>query len=279
MREWFGEQWKQIRGHVKFEAVKIVVVFAITGGVSTVIALVLHWVQRVRHAPQQDVLGYVILGVLIFCALLLCVVLVLVLRVGATNQESAPKDDIPSQEQLKEIFPPRPVDLAAEIFTLFFRASDTWGSYEVFFNLRIVNRGQQKATVTDSRIVVIVGEEEPQHGTQIPIPGTFHIRAKADSIFDTTPVDTPLTPRISMDHVYETGVPHAGWMAFSVSGWGTTAFPYNARFLLKLTDSFGGEHWFERVPLFYRFQGEIIQVEPPSQIAAISSFVIPPPPK
>jgi hypothetical protein len=64
----FRNTWQDIRGNLKYDILKWVVL----AGVAVLTAAAIKWIQQLRHAPQQDTLGYILLAVLIFVALMTC---------------------------------------------------------------------------------------------------------------------------------------------------------------------------------------------------------------
>ena len=238
-------------------------------GVGAMLTALWSYIQRLRGAPRPDRLGLFILASMISCIVLL---VWLIVRPKTTTSEIS---EMPNGGH-KETFPPRPVELGGEIRELLFGDGDTWGNYQVFMNIRITNTGQQKATVTKASLHVLVGEES-QSGNPIVIDPLKRISKESDALFEfeKKEVHSDFAPRIDIDHVYETGVPHNGWLAFEVSAWGNSSYPYNARFLVQLEDSFGSDHWVEKPAAFYQQKGKVIKLEH-AEVSTLKPLILPP---
>jgi len=273
MPKWFEDQWNQIRGHVKYDLIKWVVLAGIPGA-SAAIPFLLHWVQSGRHAPQQDLLGYVILGILIFCALTLTAILFFV---AAKMTKAASPGDSSASATYEETSIPKPVDLRGEVLDLYFRDTpQAYGNYDVFMKLRVTNHGFQEATVAEWNLYVSVGEHEST-GTQAQIPATLQLKTREPSgVFsEESFLHTALTPTFRAEDTYRNAIHRTGWIAFTVVTWGNEAWPVNAVFRVKMTDSLGDEHWIQRPSQPYFKTGELVVVEPPP-LLPMARILMPP---
>ena len=270
MFNWLVGQWKQVRGHVKYDLIKWAV-FAAIATTSTAIPFALHGIQSFRHAPQQDLLGYLILGLLIFCALICSALFV---RQRQTKTDDLTIEDV-IQIQPGEPPAPKPVDLRGSVLNLYFREVG-YAAYEVFMKLRITNHGLQEATVTECVLDILIGEDQST-GTQIQIPATLQLETEESNAVGVIRVNhTALIPTISPDDVYRKAIPWTRWIAFGVTAWGNQSLPYNAAFMVRMTDSLGGEHSIDYPPQPYIKSGEIVVVEPP-ELPMLRNLLLRPP--
>jgi hypothetical protein len=113
-------QWADVKGNVKFAALCLLISW---GGSATLIAWFTGYIQRLRGAPEQDRLGYVILAVLCFCGLVLSGMFLYIVmprdRSQRFTQLPAPsrKDQasLGVQKQTSPQTAPLPVDLQGDV--------------------------------------------------------------------------------------------------------------------------------------------------------------------
>jgi len=250
--------WTKIQGHLYYDIAKSI-------ALSLFATASAYLVQRIRHAPQQDFLGYVILAVLIFCAFMLAWIASRSTGRAALNSKSPdtppPKTDAPMPAPFT--LPPAPaVDLRGEILELYFHREEIpiTSTVTVVMKVQIVNHGPVDATITAVRLQIRVGTDNLHADLPKVIPDSWRFRRRKNELFNFAYEDIPFDVRLGVvphDEIYRKGVPRVGWLAFEFISMEHFEFP-NAEFTLLLRDSLGGEHRIQRKPAFYKKTGEII---------------------
>jgi hypothetical protein len=272
IRDRIGKQWEELRGHAKWELIRWIVPAAIAG-VSTVIPIAIRWIQNIRHAPQQDLLGYIILAVLIFIALSISV-LPFVLRKSKTDHKSlAPPETLALEQTPKEasqapLTPPPAVDLHGSVEALYFLRQTGLPfavNYSVYLKLRITNRGPDEVVITKWYLYVNIGEEDKVQGSSVDLPLNMAIKRSDSSIYMGLPqgfryesVQPDLT-KVPPNEPYRKGIPKEGWVRFDPMDYGSLP-PVNGHFFLFIEDSLGNTHWIVRKPQSYKPDGEIVEL-------------------
>jgi hypothetical protein len=275
MWKWIKDEWHELQWHAKWELIKWAVPLCIAG-VAALIAFAIHWIQALRHAPQQDLLGYIILAVLIVIALSLFVVIVMPRRSSSIQNaiiSSPPEIEQASQPELKE-HPPAPlptVDLRGSIEGLYFLRPSGFpliSNYKVYVKLRITNHGPDEAVITRWTLHIIIGDDKVQ-GPATELPANLAIQRQDFSAlyvgtpnFKYEPVQPDLT-KVPTSDPYRKGIPKDGWVQFEPLDYGS-APSHNGGFYIALEDSLGNTHWIFRKAQSYKMDGELVEISEPS---------------
>jgi hypothetical protein len=248
---WLRQQYKDIKGHLKWEIIKFVAVLLVSGGGLTVLA---HWFQAAFHA---NITGWLALAAPIFS--ILAVLYLLVIFTPRTKRNAA-VESFPAEYELPS--GPRSVDLRGEILEIYFMSapymmSVTVAPMHILLKVRVVNHGPDQATITHCGLDIDVGEFH-RSAEVAEIPNSWRIRRRIPETFWVGVADTPVTPQLRTPETYPKGIPHVGWLVFTLYD-ERVEFP-NATFTLNLRDSLGGDHYIRREPEAYKKAGEIVTV-------------------
>jgi hypothetical protein len=269
--KWLQAQWIDVRGNVKYA-----LLLALYGGGSTAATWVFSYIQRIRHAPQQDRLGYIILGFLIFCGLILMSLLYRVISQPSTSGTRTAA--IPAEDHTPESS--KEVDLRGEIEQLYFQSSDRplAFSYSILLKLRITNYGPQEATILHWEIFSRVGEEQ-NAGKLMPLPPHLGIERQDYRSLGAEPVSKiePVTPDFETlaKEPFRRGIPREGWVKFAISTSGFIEPAVNAYLIVYVEDSLGGKHFISRPAQHYKKDGEVVTRRMPLLTPLGSGIVMP----
>jgi hypothetical protein len=254
--DWLRRQYKDIKGHLKWEIIKFVAVLLVSGGGLTLLA---HWLQKVF---STNIAGWLALASPIFSIL---AVLYLLLIFTPRSTAVASGESLLAPNQLSA--GPLAVDLRGEILELYFLGAPymmamTISPMYVLLKVQIVNHGPDQVTVKSCGLHINIGDFH-RLGEPAEIPKLWRIKRKIQQTFSIGVEETPVTPHLGMAETYQKGIPQIGWLAFT-SYDEHVEFP-NATFTIHLRDSLGGDHYIQREPEVYKKVGELVVVaEKPS---------------
>jgi hypothetical protein len=241
-------EWKDIKGHFKYDAYKYVTIL-VGGGVIALGAYLLH---RIGHVP--DWTPYACIFVL-FLFVFIWMTRHSPVSVLHTPSQSLPDHFAETNTSSAVPLDPKKANLKAELLELYFQLERLRVSNDVhvltFF--RVVNHGEQDAVITDWQLEAKIGENSYGFET-VDIPANWRIR-----VLD---VGTPIIK--DLDRVLPTGplrcgVPQTYWVNFRMQSLSRPLPPHNAQFDLILVDALGNRHEaFNCGPLFIEDCGEII---------------------
>jgi len=281
-----GKIWNQLRelrshlaGHFMYDVLK----WAVLLGASVMTAAIVRWIQGLRHAPQQDLLGYIIVAILVFIALTLCVFSIM-LKKRFSEKDSTPTiaplpEAPPEPEKEAEAAPLKPpptVDLHGSIENIYFLGASApyLVNYSVYVKLRITNHGPDEAVITKWYLYISIGETDKVQGNSVDLPANLAIK-RPDTNYLLMPQNfryeslQPDLTKVPLSEPYRKGIPKEGWVRFDPSDYGS-APPVNGAFFIYLEDSLGNVHWITRKPQSYKVDGELIQL-PDSPTMSLSS--------
>ncbi len=244
IRRWLNDEWKEIKGKVKYDIYKGVVfwlgAFVITSGA--------YFVHKIWHSEWVPYAAVFILSLFAF--------------IWMSRYASKPSNSpSASPTRFKESVEPKKPNLRAEVMEAFclMRRHSLSNDNFILLNLRVVNHGEEDAVVTDWGLTVAVGdatmpsrEYEIEHNWQIqrmPMGGVAVMEI----------IDRDAS---SFLHPLKKGVPKTRWICFQVLPIPLKILPpHSAKFILTLTDAFGNSHISESGPGFALDTGELVEVQ------------------
>ena len=254
MKGWLTQQYRDIRGHLKFEMLRQVV--AILSG-ATMIGLLYAFWQRIKQVPIDL---YLLGGLFIVSASIFFYFGSRLRGVQAVQEKKPPKEEPPKAVLPLALTPP-PVDpkkpnLKCEIQDILFYVERLFIGNDVYvlLQVRVVNYGEQEVAVTEwsleaqAGVGILRGEVEP-------IPENWKIRRFAPGKVIT--VEEIGKKLYASTEPFRKGIPQAGWISFKLSTLFRMYPPYNAKFTLKAKDALGEEHLTVQQASFLNESGEI----------------------
>lgn len=242
MSNWFTEQWKQIRGNLKYELVRQV--FLTLGG-ATLIATVGAVLQSVFS--NVDKIWFVFGGLFVFS----CLIFILGLR--RPNEHSGQEGTAPQTATIAERDKPTVDPVHVEILEVLFSGAPFDTNCRILMNLRITNRNSDEFVITNWELTVLINGFGVRHAAHHrPVPESWFIKRQgrgSELGHRFNPGD--LLPR------FEKGMPIAGWILFEYYTAEACSFPYNAGFKISMRDSLGHEHVGMKPPAAYVWTGDI----------------------
>ena len=242
MSNWIAEQWKQIRGNLKYELLRLV--FLTLGG-ATLIATMGAVLQRAFG--NADKIWFVFGGLFVFS----CLIFILGLR--RPDKHSGQESTAPQSATIVDRDKPTADPVHIEILEVLFSGA-TFDTYcYILINVRITNRNSDQFVITKWELTVLINGSGVTHAAHHrPVPPSYFIKrqdreSKLEHCFN--PGDN--LPR------FEKGIPVVGWVFFLYTTADRCSFPYNAGFKLTTYDSLGKEHVGMKPPAAYVWTGDI----------------------
>jgi hypothetical protein len=248
-RSWMQNEWKDIKGNVKYEVYKWGAI-TLGGLMVATFGLLVHKVVRYPEwAPYAAVFVLALFGFAWFSD-----------RLRAVAQKTAPQ--FPKQvdaETETPVLDPKPPNLKAEILEALFSMKRQSLSNNIFIlmQLRVVNHGEEEVVVTDWRLTVAVNREA-MDADEHQIPNNWQIRRFPK--FGPPTMENINADASAFVHPLKKGVPKTRWVCFRLINISRILPPHNARFILTLVDAFGKSHISEFGPGFASDVGEIVEV-------------------
>lgn len=249
MKKWLIEQWRQVRGHIKFEIGKWLIFNALGG--ATLIGLVVWFRQKLLHAsPDWYLFGFVFAASLI---LFLYSDAKIVKNFFSRTSSPIPSSQDPAPEIPLE---PHKARLKADILDILFHTERFALMNDVFvlLQVRVVNHGEEEVVINEWKLETWVGEDK-FNLEQVDIPEIWRIKH--------TPPGGPYSVENPDRHLIEgplrKGIPQTCWVNFKMQALGRVLPPHNAKFVLTLEDALGATHVAETLaPGFFAETGYII---------------------
>jgi hypothetical protein len=252
MKGWLGQQYRDIKGHLKFEMLRQLV--AILSG-ATVVGLLYAFWQRLRQVPIDLYLfgGLFILSAVIFLYFARGVQTVR----SAEQSKEEPSEPVPAPALIPTPTPvdPRKPDLKCEIQEILFYVEKLGilSNIYVLAQVRVVNYGEQEVGVTAWKLTVEAGKNVSR-AKEEPIPRDWKIRRWMPGKSD---VVKKIDKKFTESEPFKKGIPQLGWILFKLATMPPQHPPYAAKFTLEAKDALGDKHVTIRDPSFMEESGEI----------------------
>ncbi len=273
--DFIKRQWAEIGPNAKYDFYKWALLAGF-GLAATMITYVVKWIQQLRHAPQEDGLGYLILGVLVFILLVVCAIFLF--RRKLTPMPVSTTEPTPSEEDsdnsISATEPLKDVDIFTEVLQLHFKENPSQYTYSIFMKLKLTNRGPISATIGSWMLFVTVGQEETRCDALGVLPTNLAVK-RTDYLGMLTPPNETfeqIEPNLGelLDRFpLVRGIPQVGWVCFHLGSWDGLQPAVNAKLTIYMMDALGGTHWHVREAQNFKKSGEIVEHQAPFRITPL----------
>ncbi len=244
MNSWLRRQYDDIKGHLKYELLRTVVL-SLVGG--TALALLYAFWQRLKQVPKDLYL----LGGLFILSTAMFFYLANRLQAFRPIQRNQPPKPVPPSIPID----PKKPNLKCEIQEILFHVESLGiiSNFHILLRVRVVNYGEQEVGVTKWSLIVEADRQE--QADEEPIPRDWKIRRRAVGTGETVKqIDKKFA---DSTEPFRKGIPQVGWILFKLTILKAVHPPYSAKFTLKAKDALGEEHVAEFGPRFLEETGEI----------------------
>lgn len=264
LRAWLVDQWRDVRGNVKFA----LGMSLLTAGGAVVLRKVSALTHGLTTAQQQTLLT---LFIVMFAAILAVAAWAILATKRADESDSkylrilAPPPSLISVTPVA--LPERPhaladTDFNVEILEVLFRrqgglflGNSTW---YLLLRVRLTNRGPVEPTVHDWQLHASIGRQFSRDGRIAEIPTSWYIeRTTAGKPPAREEIGRPTLDELARNEEFRRGKSKTGWVLFEMYTQANAAAPLNAEFTLTIVDSMGSSHVGTLEPQLYIETGQI----------------------